>query len=329
MRLKIFTAGTIAEAMDRVRSELGDDAIIMSIDTDDVGAQVTAALEGREPEPLPRASEEVDEEPSEPGEVEGEVRQALTYHGVPAALGERIVGAAAETGAETVLSALTGAFDALFGFAPLPGQAAAPPLILVGPPGAGKTVAVAKLATRARCAEHRPTVITTDTRRAGGIEQLEAFTRILGVDLIAAASSAELAAAVGECEGGPVYIDTAGANPYVEDDVALVREMIEASGAEPVLVLPAGGDAMEAVDTAAAFASAGARRLVATRLDAARRLGGLIASIDATRMSFAEVSISHRVADPLFPVDAVALARLILPHTPGTIPAIEVKEAVP
>ena len=41
-----------------------------------------------------------------------------------------------------------------------------------------------------------------------------------------------------------------------------------------VLVLPAGLDPAEAADQAQAYVAAGARLLVATRLDLARRLGG-------------------------------------------------------
>ena len=45
-----------------------------------------------------------------------------------------------------------------------------------------------------------------------------------------------------------------------------------------VLVLPAGLDVAEATDLALAYASAGAKLLVATRLDLAHRLGGILAA---------------------------------------------------
>ncbi|NJN06424.1 MAG: hypothetical protein HC814_08735 [Rhodobacteraceae bacterium] len=109
--------------------------------------------------------------------------------------------------------ALAGALDTLFSFKPLTDKVYARPLMLVGPPGAGKTIATAKLATRARRAGHRPLVITTDTRRAGGVEQLQAFTRILGLELATATSPTTLAEAAGTADAG-VLIDTAGTNPF-------------------------------------------------------------------------------------------------------------------
>ena len=92
--------------------------------------------------------------------------------------------------------------------------------------------------------------------------------------------------------------------------------LVQAAGAEPVLVLAAGGDAMESADIAASFAAIGAGRLVVTRLDMARRLGSILAAADAARMRFSDVSITPQVADGLSPINPLSLARLIMPHTP-------------
>jgi hypothetical protein len=58
----------------------------------------------------------------------------------------------------------------------------------------------------------------------------------------------------------------------------------------PALVLPAGLDAEEAAETARAFQLLGCRHLVPTRLDAARRLGGVLAAADAG-LAFTEAGI--------------------------------------
>ena len=350
MRLKIFTAATLAEAMARVRSEMGEDAIIVSTQMDARSARVTAAVEGPDP-PVPwdgledspeeapqesweswDAGEGTAADPSSPaaggargtlvnGSAEDEIRQALSFHGVPCPLTQRLIRATATLNATGALMALAGALDRTFGFAPLSHQDDLRPLMLIGPPGAGKTLTVVKLATRLRREGRTLTIITTDTRRAGGVEQLEAFTRILGIGLTAAASPAEVAAALRRHDNavadGPVLIDTAGANPFFGNDISKLGEIVDAAAAEAVLVLPAGGDAMEMMDTAAAFACLRVRRLLATRLDAVRRLGGLLAAVDAGRASFSEGGISHRVVDSLVPLNPVALARAILPHAAG------------
>jgi flagellar biosynthesis protein FlhF len=348
MRLKVFTAGTLAKAMAEVRREMGEKAIIVSTQMDAGGARVTAALEEPEPTtPLAKGAEgewedvtqdlwkaaHDDREAATAGDIEEEIRQALNFHGVPLPLTQRLVRAAAMVNGTGALMALAGAFDRTFGFAPLSNQATARPLMLIGPPGAGKTLTVAKLATQARRAGRMATIITTDTRRAGGIEQLQAFTRILKIELLAAATPAELAAILSRRDeaiaDGPVLIDTAGANPFIGGDIARLCELVDIAAAEAVLVLPAGGDAMEMMDTAAAFTPLRVRRLLATRLDAVRRLGGLLAAVDAGRTSFSDAGISHRVADSLVPLNPVALSRAILPHAGEKPPSSPFSETFP
>ena len=60
---------------------------------------------------------------------------------------ERLVESAAEARQEDATLALAGAFDAQFAFSPIDGGRA---VMLVGPPGSGKTTSAAKLATTMR-----------------------------------------------------------------------------------------------------------------------------------------------------------------------------------
>ena len=64
-------------------------------------------------------------------------------------------------------------------------------------------------------------------------------------------------------------------NPFLPADMAYLSEYIEAADALPVMVMPAGVDPLESMETGEAFAEAGAVYLLATRLDAARRVGGV------------------------------------------------------
>ncbi len=212
------------------------------------------------------------------------------------------------------------ALAAALRFAGLPLAAGAPPLLLIGPPGAGKTLTVARLATRLVLAGTTPQVITADGQRAGAVEQLAAFTRLLGLDLVAAGSPAGLARALarGQTRGGagPVLIDTPGLDPFDPDQRALLAALSAAAGGTAALVLPAGLDPAEAADQAGAYAEAGARLLVATRLDLARRLGGVLAAA-ARDLALAEAGIGPGAADGLVPLTpALLAARLRLPPSP-------------
>lgn len=328
MRLKTYTAASMAEAMSLVRKDMGLNAIIVATHQEAPGApvQVTAALEApdRDDEVFAgwgndRADQKGQAEAGEARERAssegggGALRRDLDYHGVPADLAERLSRLGASYATDDAALALAGALDEAFAFSPLPDRPPARPIMLVGPPGAGKTIVSAKLMMRARRAERPLAGITTDTRRAGGVEQLQAFTAILGAELTPADAPTGLAAALQAAGEREVYIDTAGVNPYDDDELEALRALVRAARAEPVLVLPAGGDPMEAADIARAFASVGARRLIATRLDMTRRFGGLLAAAAAGQMAFADVGISPFVADGLAAINPVSLARLLVP----------------
>ena len=327
MRLKTYTARTLAQALQQARRELGEDAVILSTEGGRGGARLVAALPppadddaaleqalardagayGEAPPPAPGASS-----------LSAGLRSALSWHGVPAGLIERLLRAAvapAGTGAEAVLAV---ALDALLGFQPLAARGGGRPLMLVGPPGVGKTLTAARLIVDTHRRGRPVLAASCDTRRAGGIEQLEAFTRILALPLARIEAPAGLTAAVAAAvAGSTVIIDTAGSCAFSRDEMQELATLIEAAEAEPVLVLAAGGDAAEAGETAAAFARLGCRRMIATRIDVSRRLGGLLAATAAGRLAFAGAAIGPHAAEPPAPVSASSLARLLLSTAPA------------
>ncbi|MBR0683174.1 hypothetical protein GXW74_21975 [Roseomonas eburnea] len=288
MRLKVFRAASMSEAMALLRSELGAEAVILGTRRVAGGVEVTAALEPEEPVLIP---------PMGPSVAAVPVAGPLAFHNLPVAL-------ALALGAAPLEAAL----GATLGFAPLP-EAQEKPLMLVGPPGAGKTLTCAKLAARLVMRGTAPVVVTADGQRAGAAAQLAAFTGVLGLTLAVAPSAASLGKALGRRERGqPVLVDTAGCDPFDPPQAVALRGLATASGADLVLVLPAGLDAQEAADLARAFAAIGARHLVPTRLDAARRLGAVLAAAEAGPLLLTEAGIGPDVADGLEPLSPARLA---------------------
>lgn len=321
MRLKSYTAATMAEAMNLVREELGEDAIIVSTQrsSDGQGVRITAALE--EPdgeEDIARALAGDDATPFSEG-----VREALTYHGVPARLIEKLVMTARSVEVGSPTMACAAALEDHFDFAPLPERKAPRPFMLVGPPGSGKTITVAKLAARARLAGRPVGVITTDTIRAGAVEQLTAFTKILEVEIHQVRGPEALPQAVDTMMGQVdlVFIDSPGLNPFSHHDMDYLKALTRISNVESILVLAAGGDAGEAADIGESFSACGATRILATRLDMTRRLGSVLAAADAGQLMFSEVSLNPHVATGLCAINPVSMARMILPPDEDLEPA--------
>ncbi len=314
MRLKSYTAPSMAEAMRLVRHELGEEAIIVSTQraAGGKGVRITAALEVEDPDPFEEPA------PTAGDAVAATVREALAEHGLPRGLAEKLVEAARHAAAEAPAKALAFALEERFIFAPLPDQAAPRAFMLVGPPGAGKTLAVAKLAARSVLRGHSVGVITADNHRAGATAQLAAFTRILEIGLTAARGPDSLRQAVEAAmpANDIVFIDSPGLNPFRAHDMDYLAALVEAADVEPILVLPAGGDAEESAEIGAAFSDIGATRLLATRLDMTRRFGAIMAAADAAQLMFCEVSATPHVANGLSALSAGAVARLLLPPEP-------------
>jgi len=315
MRLKTYTAPSMAEAMEMVRAELGEDAIIVSTQrgVGGQGVRITAAVEDSPqeddaiqaalggPDGLPRSL--------------ARVREALEYHGVPDRLIERLMTIARGLADEGPVMACAAALDSAFAFAPLPERTAKLPFILIGPPGTGKSLTVAKLAARAHLAGRRVKVISADAVRAGAMDQLRAFTSILEIELLKARGALSLEKLLREqaVEADLVLIDSPGLNPFSVPDMDYLKSLCECADMEPILVMNAGGDPVESWDVARAFAEVGATRLLATRLDMTRRLGGIFAAAEAGKLKFCDVTINPHVADGLCPITPISLARLILP----------------
>jgi flagellar biosynthesis protein FlhF len=294
--------------MGLVRTELGDDAVIIStIEDDDGRVRVTAALE-RDDSELDRLGED----DAADSVMVAAVARALDYHGVPAALAERLLSTVRAVEASDPGIALGAALDETFRFAPLPSRDIARPVMLVGPHGAGKTLTVAKLAARLVMQGLSADVICADTTRAGAAAELAAFTDILGITLREAARPEALADHVSACVGGnAIFIDSPGVNPFDAGALADLGGLATAADADPVLVLPAGIDPIEAGDIAEAFRVLAPSRLVTTRIDAARRLGGMLVAADAGALKFADAGITGHVAHGLAALNPVSLARLL------------------
>ncbi len=320
MRLKSFTAPTMAEAMELVRQELGDEAIIVSTQraAGQKGVRITAALE---PADADFAIAEMLGDVVESSAAEN-VRKALADHGVPQRLADRLINVVRTGDINDPSLACAAALEAGFTFAHLPEHSAPRPFMLVGPNGSGKSIAVAKLAARSVLKQRQVGVITCDNIRAGAVEQLAAFTNILELDLVRARGPESLARVVESTNGlfDLVLIDSPGLNPFKQSDMDYLQALIEAANVEPVLVMAAGGDPVEAAEIGEAFGEVGATRLFASRLDTTRRLGSILSCAEAGQLAFCDVSASPHVASGISPISAFSLARLIMPQAPVPAP---------
>ena len=316
MHLKSFTAASVPEALKLVRAHLGPDAVVLSTEQDQANGQVriTAALEDAPREDRPLDWSPLRETLNCLRPIE-DLSEKLYFHGVPIELADCLLNAAGRPRGADSPGSLTAALAEVLDFAEPPGTAGRPTM-LIGPPGAGKTATAAKLCALARLAGRRGRLITMDTVKAGALTQIDTYAEALGVALDAASDDDGLLRLVGNAADaggeGPVLIDTIGCNPLDRDEHRRLAATAEAVGAGMVAVLPAGGDVLEMAEGAAALAEAGATGLIITKLDTARRFGGILSAASAGPLSLMAAGVAPGIGEGLVRLDSAALARFLL-----------------
>jgi len=221
----------------------------------------------------------------------------LRLHHVPEHLVERLAGL---SGDGEAIDSLATALSGLFPFTPWSQAARRAPLMLVGPPGAGKTVLAGKIAARIR----RARALLIDCSGGGALAEV---ARVLGFETAAAEDPASAAAILARRRGVPAVLDSAGDAPLER-----LEEFARKTGAVPLLVLPADIGPDEGVVTAQRYVAIGAHWLIVARLDIARRLGGILAGAHAAGLAFAGAATSPHFAYGLRPLTAPILARRLV-----------------
>ncbi len=245
--------------------------------------------------------------------------EILAPHGIGEKLLAALVDGARKAKIDEDIYRLETAFEKTFQFAPLsfsPTQ----PIMLVGPTGAGKTSCSAKMAAMNAGGGAKPLMMTADVGRAGAVDQIRAYSEALSAAYFILESPLDAAQVMrNERPGGAVFLDTPGVSPYDGGDVAALRSYQEAAGAEPVLVLPASGDAAEYVDWAHAFREIGVTRCILTKFDATKRVGaGLSAAFEAG-LALSYFSETPFISEGLIKATPEFLARRLIASRPGKV----------
>ncbi len=310
MKMKMFVGRTEEEAMAMVRAEMGPDAVILSTRDEDGRVEIRAAIERNFGQKF--AAPKFAEVRPMFDETRSQLSSTLRWHGAPDGFVHMVAEAGSRLGAgmETI-NTLSVGIEGVLTFNPL-NPRPTKSLLLVGPPGSGKTTAAAKLASLLSDKKDPLEAVAADFDSSGQAARLAAL--MLKPSVTFALSPDHLIRLVRDADdrGQKLVIDCPSFNPLDEADMKRCSDLISYMNVEPVLVLSAEGHPMEIEDNARAFAAAGCKRVILTKIDAVRRRGGAIAAISSARLSIAQLGLTSSVRGGLAPASAGRIARLFV-----------------
>ncbi len=355
MKITKFQAANMREALAKIKRELGPEAMVIS--TRQVrrgflgtGVEVTAAVDVDEPEPqglaaLPPASassvmsssaalaEEDVERIMAPLRSElrslrsmlrtsGEARQSDELRRELAAMRRALATIQVERGQEVETD--TASLRQLARQHRIASSSRGRVIALVGPTGVGKTTTIAKLAARAALIEHKSVaIITLDTYRIGGEEQMRIFADLIGVPLYLVADPADVSDQVRAlADYDLIFIDTAGRSPRdVPAISALRRGLAQVDDLEIHLAVSASTPAATIDGIFARYQAMQIDRLLFTKLDEADNLEELVRAPARLAVPVSYVTTGQAVPED---IEVASAKRLLTLASAGLPVATEV-----
>jgi flagellar biosynthesis protein FlhF len=332
--VRVFVAANAREALARIRSELGVDAVVLSTRPHPQGVEVLASAYGDLAVPAPAQAPEAGSTGilAELARLRGLLQNQLAGFAWGAAkrrdparvaLMQTLFAAGFGSAlARTLAARLPRGLDdvgaqrwlrqVLIRNLPLvePGS---DPLTtggryaLVGSTGSGKTTTLAKLAARAVDVHgaSRVALVAADAYRVGASAQLSVYADLLGVSLHVAEDQVKLARLLPELATRKlVLIDTAGFAP--SDPRTREGQALDALGVKRLAVVAASQQGA-AIEQAMLRFGHGAEACILTKLDESPLLGAPLDSLIRNRLPLAYVSGGQRVPEDLHQPSAAYL----------------------
>lgn len=336
MKLKSYFANTVEAAMALARQEMGEDALLMhsrpaSPETKYLGAYEVVFAAGHfdnaapasSAVPMDRLTKDVADlkrdfsriaamlSNARPLTTEPNHEPGATAHLIAAGLEPDL---AARCAAGSTLESLF-TCDSSLGRPECDRRVVA----LVGPPGAGKTTTLVKLAARYGLLTRRPSrILTADVHRIAAVEQLRTLAAIVGIGLDVVETPAALAQSVEEHRGKDlILIDTPGFAPAQMDDAAELAGFLAGHPEiDTHLVLPACMSAISLTRAAARFAWFSPSKLLFTHLDEAAAYGPIVNEAVRAQLPISFTAAGQSIPEDLEPATCESIAALIAANIP-------------
>ncbi len=191
---------------------------------------------------------------------------------------------------------------------------------LVGPTGVGKTTTIAKLAAGCRFREgKRVALITTDTYRIAGAQQLKSYAELIGLPYCVAPLPADLKRALtSDRDADVIFIDTVGRSARRQDQLEELATYAGADdGYEVHLVLSATTKRADLLQAVKAYRPLGFSSIIATKLDETATVGPVCEAALTAAVPISYLTTGQEVPDDIEEAQPLRLAWRLVGESEG------------
>ena len=318
MDARVFRGRTSREALQSVRDAFGEEAAIIATRTikSDAGngssfVEVTAApATVNSPTNTVGRLTPLAPPPPNTAAVEGQLKQFGVSHSLAATLATRYL---ALGGKSDLLDRRTLA-QALAASLPTDRTRTASRIsAFIGATGVGKTTTIAKLATLDTLAGRSVALVTIDTHRIGGVEQLSRYAQLLRTPIAAPKNPEQLAETLVRFSSvDKIYVDTAGSSPWDEERLHELFYMLGGcDSAERVLLVPGSGNERDLNTLIHRFLPLGVSRLGVTKVDETSYFGPCFSALCGSGIPVSLIANGQNVPEDLEHASASKLIELL------------------
>ncbi len=305
MRLKSFYGKTAADAMAKVKEELGNDALIISSTQDGPDSfHITTSIEQYEKK-TPQANN-----CALADQITEKIHDLLNAQKMPFETTQKII-----NDIENHIDTDVGkTLENFFSQKLLIHENNHKIDYLIGHFGAGKTLSTIKLASTYHLQGLSLALITTDHEKIAGIESLESLADFLNIELTTVEDQHALIAAVEfNQDKDKILIDSAGMNPYNIDSLNITKSL-QASQFDinTIFVTPANIDPFELEDMLTHLSQITIDTLCYTKVDLCQRVAAMLHAITHFDIPNHLISSTDSVDEELKTLDAKEILALLL-----------------
>lgn len=186
---------------------------------------------------------------------------------------------------------------------------------MFGPTGSGKTMALVKLSIIMNLLGKKVLVISADTYKVGGAEQLSTYASIAGIPFKTAYNIKDLKKYLNEENDYDfVFIDTKGVSYRNNKHIFEISDQIKAVNPDRnFLVIPANiskGSLDQFLDETESIKFTD---IILTKLDEAAKIGGVISGLAERELAITYLSYGQNVPDDISPANSEKLGNIALP----------------